>query len=222
MPHRRLRADPAPAALLAPVDAHRRRRGPYTAAGTIVRALLPDAVERVPDLVTRHGVEILTVAPETRAAFDSTYAIAASLAPDQETTRFFSRLRTLRLAHGLTEFLRDYVIALGRGQVSLTVRRVDEADPTDQEFLSVLLRRLDPRLITLVVGGTPATGPLAEALARYADRWATVSKAAPVTNCRPPTMWPATAWAPRPRTGGCPIRTAAGCTTAGRTTRGDR
>ncbi len=163
-----------PPPLLPSVNAHRRLRGPYTAAGTIMRALVPEALCRLPDLVSAHAIEILSAAPELRDVINSKHPLLPSTSPDQDITRFFSRLRTLRLAHGLTEFLRDHVCAAGRAPVSLTLRHADEADQTDQEFIAVLLRRLDPGLITLVVGtaselaGSPADGPLAQALTRYA------------------------------------------------------
>ena len=71
-----------------------------------------------------------------------------SLAVPSERTRFYSRLRTLRIAHGLTECLRDVVTAMDDGPVSLWFDRVDEAEHLDREFLGALLRRLDPALVT--------------------------------------------------------------------------
>ncbi|MCQ4041432.1 tetratricopeptide repeat protein [Streptantibioticus rubrisoli] len=170
-----------PEPLLPVVDAHRRLRGPYTAAGTLMRALVPGALAAVPKLVEAHTIEILTVAPELRTLVPSSHETLTSLAVPEERTRFYSRLRTLRLAHGLTEFLRDFVRHTATGPRSLTFDNVHAADQTDRELLSVLLRRLDPELVTLVVGtGTdepdsarnPAGGedPLAAAVGRYARR----------------------------------------------------
>jgi tetratricopeptide (TPR) repeat protein len=169
-----------PPPLLAVTSAHRRLRGPYTAAGTIVRALAPDALERFPALVAAHEIELRCVAPELRDRIPATRETLTSLAVPAERTRFYSRLRTLRIAHGLTEFLRDYATAIGEPR-SIVVDHVDSADQTDQELVSVLLRRLDPNLLTLVVGTGGAAGghrlaarrldaPLDEALARYAQR----------------------------------------------------
>ena len=158
--------------LLAPaIDAHRRLRGPYTVAGTLMRAIVPDAIERSPELVAAHDIEILTVAPELRGIVAASHETLTSLAVPEERTRFYSRMRTLRLAHGMTEFLRDYVLLTGSHPVSVVIDRIDQADPTDQEFVSILVRRLDPALVTLVIGtGTdpdPAS-PLGAALVRYA------------------------------------------------------
>jgi len=170
-----------PPPLLAVTSAHRRLRGPYTAAGTIMRAVAADALERLPALVAAHEIEILCVAPELRERIPATRETLTSLAIPEERTRFYSRLRTLRIAHGLTEFLRDYVTALGEPR-SIVVDQVESADQTDRELISVLLRRLDPGLLTLVVGTDDAAGqrgpaagrladPLSAALARYAQRY---------------------------------------------------
>lgn len=158
--------------LLPPVMAHRRLRGPYTAAGTIVRALVPDALDRAPELVRAHATEILSTAPELDGDVSSSYHRPRSVLPGEQPTRFFAAPRTLRLAHGLTEFVSDYVSAIASGTVCLVVRQADEADDTDAEFLAVMLRRLDPRLVRLVVSTTAAPGAataLGLALARYAE-----------------------------------------------------
>src|SRR5690242_19532235 len=45
------------------VVAHRRLRGPYTAAGAVVRALVRGVLDRDPDLVRRYDIELLSAAP---------------------------------------------------------------------------------------------------------------------------------------------------------------
>lgn len=167
-----------PSPLLPPVSAHRRRRGPYTAAGTIMRALVPDAVARFPHVAAGHAAGVLTAAPELHTVLDPGQAIRSVTSADhQDATRFvslqlFPPQRTLRLAHDLTEFLRDYALAARKGPASLIIGDVAQADDTDQEFFAVLLRRLDPGLITLVLVTGPAAAlaaPLADALERFAE-----------------------------------------------------
>jgi tetratricopeptide (TPR) repeat protein len=145
-----------PPPLLADISAHRRLRGPYTAAGMLLRALVPDAVTRQPELVAAHEVELLTVAPELRGLIPAAQETLTSLAVPEERTRFYSRWRTLRIAHGLQEFLHDLLEADGVGTRSLVIEDLDHADPTDLEFVSVLLRRTDPALLTVLAGGTAA------------------------------------------------------------------
>jgi tetratricopeptide (TPR) repeat protein len=148
-----------PQPVVPPVDAHRRLRGPYTAAGTLLRAIVPDAVGRCPELVAAHGIEILAAAPELAALLRPAHETLTSLAVPEERTRFYSRARTLCLAHGITEFLRDYLRTTGQTPAALVIDRVDQADPTDQEFAAVLLRRLDPAEVTLVLGLGDAPDP---------------------------------------------------------------
>lgn len=139
--------------LLASASAHRRLRGPYTAAGTVVRALVPDALRRSPDLVARHDVEILTVAPELRASIACGQDTLTSLAAPQERTRCYPTARATRVAHGLTEFLGSSLQLRGEGPGTIVITDIDAADPTDAEWLAILLRRTDPALLRVVVAG---------------------------------------------------------------------
>jgi tetratricopeptide (TPR) repeat protein len=155
-------------ALLPPVCAHRRLRGPYTAAGTVLRAVTPRACQNQPALVERHQIELLSTAPELRAQVPATRATLTSLAVPKERTRFYSRLRTLRLSHGVVEFLQALLTRDGSNR-SLVVYGVEAADHTDLEFLAVLLRRMDPALLTVVVC---VAGPVPEDLAPALDQHA--------------------------------------------------
>ncbi|MEU9336321.1 tetratricopeptide repeat protein [Streptomyces sp. NPDC048290] len=163
--------------VLASVDAHRRLRGPYSGGGAVLRAIVPEALRRAPALVAGHETEILTLAPELRDLVPATRETLTSLAVPRERTRFYSRLRTWRIAHGVAEFLREYVRVLADGPRCLLVDNLHEADPTDQELFAVLLRRTDPAMLRLCLAtGTgvpdPPPGPVPEpldtALLRYA------------------------------------------------------
>ncbi|MEV0006206.1 tetratricopeptide repeat protein [Micromonospora sp. NPDC050980] len=172
--------------LAGPVDAHRRRFGPYTAANTLFTALVPEMLAARPELVHRHDIEVLSVAPDLRQLVPASRETLTSLAVPAERTRFYSRVRTLRLSHGLTELLRDHVRSLDGPPRTLVLDRLDAADPTDAEFVSVLLRRVDPELLTVVVGtGTgPLDDELAAALRQYAKRCEAPS--VPRTDSPPP------------------------------------
>ncbi|MFI0899726.1 tetratricopeptide repeat protein [Streptomyces sp. NPDC020983] len=136
------------------IDANRRSGGPYTVAGALMRALVPAALTERPDLVATHQVEILTAAADLRGIVPATQETLTSLAVPTERTRFYARQRTLRIAHGLKEFLHDLLSAPGRGPCAVVVDDLDHADPTDAEFVAVLLRRMDPAVLTVVAGGT--------------------------------------------------------------------
>jgi len=157
--------------LVPAIDAHRRLRGPYTAAGSLVRALVPEVLERDPDLVRRYDIELLSASPELAAVVPNSRETLTSMAIPAERTRYYARLRTRRIANGLVEFLLG---ALPPGRRTLIVQNADQADSTDLEFLAAALRRVDPAGITLVV--CSATAELADAtlLAALADHAETV------------------------------------------------
>lgn len=162
---------------LGPVlDAHRRLRGPYTAAGTLLRAIVPGALREQPDLVARQDLEILAMAQELRGTVPATRETLTSLAAPEERTRYYSKLRTTRISHGIAEFLRDYAATLSRpefGPQTIVVENAEHADPTDAEFLAILLRRIDPTVLRVVVcsgDGELPPGPLLAALEQHATR----------------------------------------------------
>ncbi|MFI5972657.1 tetratricopeptide repeat protein [Streptomyces sp. NPDC051452] len=162
---------PLPAPLMPPVDSHRRLRGPYTAAGTIARTLVPAVLALAPELVRRHDIELLSVAPELAAIVPNSRATLTSMALPAERTRFYARLRTRRIANGLVEFVRDALPVLGhQGARSLVVENAEHAETTDEEFLAALVRRVDPGVLTVVLCGADAPaadGPLAPALDQH-------------------------------------------------------
>ncbi|HTZ43656.1 MAG TPA: tetratricopeptide repeat protein [Jatrophihabitans sp.] len=154
---------PLPPRWMKPISAHRRLRGPYTAAGTLLRAIVPTAVRRWPELVAAHQIEILTLVPEMAGAIEATQETLTSLASPTERTRFYSSLRSLRLAHGVADFLIAHLQRSECTGSSLFIDDIQEADYTDHELLAVLLRRVDAALLTIVLGGTPDFGRMAPA-----------------------------------------------------------
>lgn len=145
---------PLARAWLPRISAHRALGGPYTAAGELLRRFVPEALRLNPDLVRTHEVEVLSVAPELQDVLASTSETLTSLAVPNERTRYYSTLRTLRIAHGLVELIRDHLREAGLGPRSLFIDDLHQADFTDREFVAVLLRRVEPELLTVVVGST--------------------------------------------------------------------
>lgn len=162
----------------ATVDAHRRLRGPYTAAGSLLRLVADDLLERCPELAERHNIELLTSTPELAGRVPSAWHTLEWEVKDSERTRYYSRLHTRNIANGLAEVLRDYLAALGGGPRTLVFENAHEADPSDQELIAVLLRRGDLPDLTVVVGTSrePLVDPrgeidvsLAETIAAHAQ-----------------------------------------------------
>ncbi|MGW0753906.1 tetratricopeptide repeat protein [Streptomyces sp. NPDC002587] len=148
----RLRAGLELPPLLAAVDAHRRLRGPYTAAGTLLRAVAPEALRRRPALADRHYIELQESTPELKPLVPAiTRALEQQSAAPGEVSRYPARLHSLRVSHGLVDFLLTALADTGDGPRTLIVENVQHADATDQEFLAAALRRIPAALLTIVV-----------------------------------------------------------------------
>lgn len=152
------------------IDCHHNHRGPYTGVGELLRQLVPAVYPRCPDHANAHAIEILSTAPELKSLLSASTETLTSLAIPEERTRFYSRLRTLRLAHGLIDFLKGCVSLGIYDHLAILFENVHAADVLDQEFISALLRRADAQHITVAVGTTEDTlpQPIASALFRYA------------------------------------------------------
>ena len=141
---------------IADVDAHRRLRGPYTAAGSILRAIVPEILDRRPDLVARHDFEILTAAPDLDAIVENRRATLTSSSTGDERTRFYPDAHTRRVAHGIAELLMSWAAEIGGATIEL--RRMEEADATDAELVAILARRADPAILGVVTRPAVAGG----------------------------------------------------------------
>lgn len=150
------------------LDAHRNRRGPFTAAGGLIRAIIDDATSATPELVATHLLTLLSVAPEIGRYIDVPADVRqASIVSREGNPPSWTR----RIANGVTDFILGYFEGERSGHVAVFTN-VDDADPTDQEFISVLLRRADPGTLRLCIctRSDRLDPPLAAALEQYARR----------------------------------------------------
>jgi tetratricopeptide (TPR) repeat protein len=162
---------PAPPAPLLDLRCHRGLRGPYAGGGALVRSIVPDLLPGHAELVTTRATEVIAIAPELASLLPTKPRTLTELASPRERSRFYAASRTLRLSHGLAELLMDWARIRHPGGVVIAFRELDDADPTDRELVCVLLRRCDPRLVTVLAetdGG--ADDALTQALASYACR----------------------------------------------------
>ncbi|WP_406509798.1 tetratricopeptide repeat protein [Streptomyces sp. NBC_00212] len=163
-------SDGPPAAHLT-VPCHRRLRGPYTAGGTLLRRIVPELVPEHGELVARRATEVIALAPEVTPVVPQAPQTLTNLAGVKERTRFYPATRALRLAHGAAELLMDWARVKHPGGVVVAFRDLDAADPTDRDFVAVLLRRCDPAELTVVVEHAGrADDALGRALKNHAAR----------------------------------------------------
>jgi tetratricopeptide (TPR) repeat protein len=162
-------ARPVPAHLV--VQCHRRRRGPYTAGGYLLRHIVPELLVYDADLVAARSTEINAIAPDLSGQIPRPPQTLTNLAEPEERTRFYAVGRTARLAHGITELMTDWARRCHPNGVVVELRELDGADPTDQELVSILIRRCDPNVLTFVVeSSTELDAPaLRAALTSFTD-----------------------------------------------------
>ena len=153
------------------VRCHRRLRGPYTGGGTLMRTVVPVLLEQNAGMVATRATEVVAIAPELADIVPRPPQTLTNLAVPGERTRFYPAARTLRISHGVAELLMDWARIHHPDGVVIALRDLDDADPTDRELASVLLRRCDPARLTVIVeaaGGTDDA--LGQALAAHAQR----------------------------------------------------
>lgn len=149
------------------IDAHRNHCGPYSAAGGLIRELVSRVSTSNLRLLSVHRLALLSVSVDIRSQLTVPDDIIRWLAVSREGNH---RSWTLRLAHGVTDFLTDYASQLPK-PLAVSFENVDVADPLDQEFIAVLLRRADPErlLIRVCSSSEQLNNQLLTALNLYAS-----------------------------------------------------
>jgi len=151
------------------VNAHRNLRGCYTGAIAIVRQLVADpGTSILSDLIAPQLLTLLFICPELAKPEFASAEVRKWLTFSAEGN---APSRTLRIAHGLADFLSAYTAYASRSPVCISFENADFADSLDQEFLAVLLRRADPaRLkIRLCTSSDQLAEPLHSALKTFAS-----------------------------------------------------
>ena len=159
----------AAGAVTVSIDAHRNRRGPFGAAGGFIRAVIDDAGRAAPDLVATHLLTLLLVAPEIDRRVDVPQQVRQALSVSREG---HAPSWTRRIAHGAVDFILGYFERQRAPSRVAVLCNVDHADAADLDFIAVLLRRADPKVLQLRIRTASDRPPalLADALAQYATR----------------------------------------------------
>jgi tetratricopeptide (TPR) repeat protein len=147
---------------------HARLRGPFTAAGSLLRAIVPGILERDPALARRYDLEILAAAPDLGVVLPNTRRTLTSEADPMTRTRYYPHDRVRWIGNGLVDLVLAEAAARGGGQ-TLLLSGVDDLDATDAAWLAALLRRSDPAVLRLVLASStdPASGDDVSDVAAY-------------------------------------------------------
>jgi tetratricopeptide (TPR) repeat protein len=161
------------------VDAHSRRRAPYSAAGALLIALFERFGAAARLAAADRLVTLLAVEPELRGLVEVPAAVERSLEFSRAGNH---RSFSLQCAHGVVDFLLDLWARSPGAPDRLVLLDVDRADPIDAELLAVLLRRLPPETaqIEMVSSSHAVPDPLGAALERYAGGQCAAGKAGSV------------------------------------------
>ncbi|MFF4991463.1 tetratricopeptide repeat protein [Streptosporangium saharense] len=154
---------------------HQRLRGPYTGVDTLLRAMLPEAYGRWPELVERHRVELLYGVPELAELVGEAPQQLAFKGPFEERTRFYGSQMIRCMNQGIVTFLNEHARRLasaGGPALQVVFEDAHAAESSTQELIALLLRRADPERLRVLVCTTPTaalTEELEGALARHAE-----------------------------------------------------
>jgi tetratricopeptide (TPR) repeat protein len=167
-------------------NCHRRLRGPYTGISAVLDELLPTIMTAYPDLVERHRVALTTAVPWLTTLVGAPQPTLTTLAEGEERTRYYSPVRAWRVSHGLIELIEEYTKRRGRPLV-IGFENVQDADDTDQWFLSLALRRWHPDVVRVVLAGSsePPLAQLCEAIAAHSTRLDAAASTTPANSVDP-------------------------------------
>lgn len=132
-------------------NCNKAHKGPYTGTGNLLRSIIPETYKKWPELIKKHSVEILSIAPELKSIIPADKETLTSLAVPIERTRFYSSLRTLRMAHGIIDLLLKLSSQNRMGKMILVFENVHLCESLDAEFLSHLLRRVTPDQMEIII-----------------------------------------------------------------------
>jgi tetratricopeptide (TPR) repeat protein len=174
------------------VSCHRQLRGPHTGVGAILNAVVPEAFLKWPQLVETHRVELLYIVPELAQHIGQGPRMLVESTPHEERTRYFGQPFLRAMNQGIITFLighaRNAVAAHPDHQpLVMSFDDVHAADPVEQEFLAILMRRADPSYLRVVAcaGVGPLPQELEKALGDHAElRLTAVPRSDPTAQLR--------------------------------------
>jgi tetratricopeptide (TPR) repeat protein len=129
---------------------HRNLRGPYTAGGELLRAMVPELMSVDPGLVRPAATAIVAIAPDLENEAPPRPQTLTDTAEGNERTRFYAVQRTRDLAFMVSELVKAWARACHPDGVTLRFWDLPDADPTDAQLFRTLQRRCDPISIEIL------------------------------------------------------------------------
>ncbi|WP_026413729.1 tetratricopeptide repeat protein [Actinomadura oligospora] len=130
------------------ITADRRIGGPYSAGAALVGELAREAAAERSDLLAAYDIELRAVAPDLGDLVPARRVTLVERVERKERVLVPAARRTLRVANGVAEFVREWLRASGRPR-TVVLEGFAEADLADVELFTVLRRRVDTALLTV-------------------------------------------------------------------------
>jgi tetratricopeptide (TPR) repeat protein len=133
---------------------NRRRRGPYTAGGQLLRYIVPELTAVDPALVRPMATAVVAIAPDLEAGVPPRPQTLTDLADGEERTRFYPVGRTRELAYLVRELVRVWAETCHPEGVRLQFWELADADPTDTELVRMIQRPCDEATFLVIDAGS--------------------------------------------------------------------
>jgi tetratricopeptide (TPR) repeat protein len=142
------------------------RGGPWAGVAELFSELLGEVQHSRPDLIERHGLELVYILPLLRRSIDVRNPNLTDMAPRSERTRNYPADRAVRNIHGLIDLLDEWKTSACPGTPwVIACNSFDEAGAMGSLFFRELMRRRSQRLnIRLIASVAPGNGQSACAL----------------------------------------------------------
>lgn len=135
--------------------------GAWAGIRDFVKELLPSLEADAPDLIKKHGYELVNVVPALHGTIEVRHPLTET-APMEEQVRNYPIDRAFRIVHGLVDLLDVWHSASGAGRWVIACDNYDKAGAMGVRFFTELMRRRGRKLqLTLLIATAPGNGQAA-------------------------------------------------------------
>lgn len=135
--------------------------GVWAGINELFRELYPRIQETAPELILKHGYELINVLPDLQNKIEVRHPLTET-APMQEKVRNYPIDRAYRVVHGLVNLLAEWHTHSGNGPWVIACDNYDKAGAMASRFFAELMRRRGEQMqLTLLIAAAPTAGEVA-------------------------------------------------------------
>lgn len=132
--------------------------GVWAGINELCKALLPEIEQRAPQLIQKHGYELVNVVPLLRGTIEVHHPLTETV-PMEEQVRNYPIDRAFRVVHGLVDMLDEWHRISGAGRWVIACDNYDQAGAMATRFFTEIMRRRGRQLqLTLLIATAPSAG----------------------------------------------------------------